>query len=442
MIFARWLFLLVLPILAAGCAITPQPAVTHLCAFKSFELTVEQPPNSGGARRDSFGQLLGRSLFTDTASERTDVDPSMLFLSGGSLHGAFGAGFLADWKAANGGRLPAFKVVTGISTGAILATFAFVDTPERAVDGYTIERESELLLPFGEVKNGEPATSAYAQLLRKGALADLAPLRARLRAFIDEPMLRRVHEEAQRGRQLLIGVVDVDTGQAVILDLADMARQAVEAPDAASRARKHDCYVEAILASSSAPLAALPVFIDNRMYVDGGMRFGMFTDELGAEIDRARGTAKPAIYLLINGDQATSTRCGKKDPANCPGGADPPANVDGAHADWSFPDLALRSQSILANQVYRFSASAVAQSAQRRGLAFRLIKIEPDLGAHRSPRENGTPLPGAQSCADWRKQDRAEGDPLQFYPRYMRCVIDYGRSRVPIERQKWAQPGG
>ena len=443
MVLVRSLSIFILSIMMAGCAITPLPAPARMCEFRSYELAVEQPPDTGGSRRDSFGQLLGRTLFTGAAEERTELDRSMLFLSGGSLHGAFGAGFLADWKVANGGSLPAFRVVTGISTGAILATFAFVDAPERAVDGYTIERENDLLTPFGGVRNGAPTTAAYVQLLRKGALADLAPLRARLKRFIDDTMLRRVDMEAQRGRQLLVGVVDVDTGQAVVLDLADMARQYVEAPDAAGRERKHDCYIDAILASSSAPLAALPVFIDNRMYVDGGVRFGMFSDEIGTEIERARDSgARPAIYLLINGDQAIGARCGKKNPADCPGGADPPGNVAGAHADWSFPDLALRSEAILTNQVYRFSASAVAESARRRGMAFRLIQIEPDMGAHLFPRENGAPAAGAKSCADWRMVDRAESDPLQFYPHYMRCVIDYGRTRVPIERQAWMQAGG
>jgi Patatin-like phospholipase len=47
-----------------------------------------------------------------------------LALSGGGANGAFGAGFLNGWST-TGGR-PVFKIVTGVSTGALMAPFAFL----------------------------------------------------------------------------------------------------------------------------------------------------------------------------------------------------------------------------------------------------------------------------------------------------------------------------
>ena len=47
-----------------------------------------------------------------------------LALSGGGSNGAFGAGFLNGWSAT--GRRPVFKIVTGVSTGALMAPFAFL----------------------------------------------------------------------------------------------------------------------------------------------------------------------------------------------------------------------------------------------------------------------------------------------------------------------------
>jgi hypothetical protein len=449
-IIMRWLsllFLLALPLFTSGCAIKSIPVVAKECHFVSYDLAVEQPHNLNDAAspRRNFGDVLRGALFSHVAADAAAPSQSMLFLSGGSLHGAFGAGFLDEWKhMAPEHKLPDFKVVTGISTGAILSTFAFIDQPERGVEGYTIDREADLLTPLGPVKNGEPTTAAYVKLLQKGALADLDPLRQRMRRFIDDATLREVAAEGTRGRLLLIGVVDVDTGQAVVLDLTEMAKQYVLAPDQAARTVKHDCYVEGVLASSSAPLAAKPVFIDNRMYIDGGARFGMFSDEIGAQITSslADSSAKPAIYLLINGDQEINAECGKMDPANCPGGLDPAGNYSGAHADWSFLKLAARSEGILANQVYRFSAFSVAQTAKQRGIAFHPIKIEDDMLAHKYPRlDDGQPAPDSKTCSDWHAIDRAESDPLQFYPKYMRCVIDYGRSRVPGEFAKWSTAG-
>ncbi|MEO6093907.1 MAG: patatin-like phospholipase family protein [Novosphingobium sp.] len=450
---------LLLPLLlvfVAGCAIQPppQPAASQMCAFLSYDLAVEQPPNFGDVttERRTLGDVLNEALFRTPQADAAPPSESMLFLSGGSLHGAFGAGFLDQWKRLSTPQhLPDFKVVTGISTGAILSTFAFVDMPERAVEGYTIESESDLLKPFGAVKKGEPATSSYIALLRKGALADLAPLRDRLHGFIDDAMLRKVAGEGTRGRKLLIGVVDVDTGQAVVLDLTDMARQYVAAADAVragtARAdatdpeRKRDCYVEGILASSSAPLAALPVFIDNRMYVDGGARFGVFSDEIGDEIERnGDSSAKPTIYVLINGDQEIAGRCGKADPAHCRHG-DPAGNVLGAHAGWTFPQLAVRSERILTNQVYRFSSSAIAVRAKERGMVVREIKIDADMMEHRFPRAPaGSSAAGSRSCAEWRTFDRdSAANPLQFFPNYMRCLIDYGRFQAARKLPQWQE---
>jgi hypothetical protein len=437
---ARFLLLVFFPLLATGCAIKTIPATGQLCEFLSYDLAVARPPGVGDEAntRATFGDLIGKALFGQPHADAAAPGGSMLFLSGGSLHGAFGAGFLAGWKQSSpSGHLPDFTVVTGISTGAILSTFAFVDDPERAVQGYTIENESELLKPFGGVKDGNPTASSYLALVQRGALADLAPLRERLRSFFDDTTLRKVAAGGANGRKLLIGVVDVDTGQAVVLDLTDMARQYVDATDEAARTVKRNCYVEGVVASSSAPLAALPVFIDNRMYIDGGARFGMFSDEVGAVIQKPNDSPKPVIYLLINGDQEIAAQCGKADPTNCPGGSDPAGNIRGPHEKWSFPKLALRSEGILTNQVYRFSAKQIYEEAVSKQIRFRPpIQIEGDMPDHRFPR---TGAPDSKTCTEWRALDRAQGDPLQFYPHYMRCVIDYGQSRVPGEIRKWDQ---
>ncbi|MBV9672769.1 MAG: alpha/beta hydrolase, partial [Verrucomicrobia bacterium] len=49
---------------------------------------------------------------------------SVLALSGRGEHGAFGAGLLNGWS--ESGRRPMFSMVTGISTGALMAPFAFL----------------------------------------------------------------------------------------------------------------------------------------------------------------------------------------------------------------------------------------------------------------------------------------------------------------------------
>ncbi len=51
-------------------------------------------------------------------------EANFLALSGGGGDGAFGAGILCGWT--EGGHRPRFKLVTGISTGALIAPFAFL----------------------------------------------------------------------------------------------------------------------------------------------------------------------------------------------------------------------------------------------------------------------------------------------------------------------------
>ena len=70
---------------------------------------------------------------------------NILALSGGGANGAFGAGFLCGWTQA--GTRPKFKIVTGISTGTIIATLAFLGTEYNEVlkDIYTTATTSTVI---------------------------------------------------------------------------------------------------------------------------------------------------------------------------------------------------------------------------------------------------------------------------------------------------------
>ena len=62
-------------------------------------------------------------------------------MSGGGANGAFGAGFLCGWSQA--GTRPDFKLVTGISTGALIAPFAYLgsDFDEQLEEVFTCTPE-------------------------------------------------------------------------------------------------------------------------------------------------------------------------------------------------------------------------------------------------------------------------------------------------------------
>lgn len=410
---ARLLVLCLAAALAASCATLP-PLVTkaNYCNFKLAKAEVKAPP-------------LPRSPFL----ESRQPDNAMLLLSGGSQHGAFGAGLLARWKQVSGGRLPRFRTVTGISTGALLSTDAFIDRPEAAEQAYTIDREADLLKPYASRnKRGAFGLSDYVSIARNNAVADLAPLRARLREHLDMETLRKVRDMSD-GRRLLVGAVDVDSGDAVVFDMVDMAKRAVETPGAEGE-RYRDCYVDAVLASSSVPLAAKPVVIDNRMYIDGGARFGVFVDGFGTEAgvgDERDAAPAPQLYIVINGMQRVAPECGKLERGGgicAADGSDGYLNRDGQHRSWNLLGLAQRSSDILIAQIYRFSvADIVARFGERYPGAADHVHYLPIVEDRMLKHVwNGA------DCAEWHRRDEADTHPLQFYPRYMRCLIDFGRT--------------
>jgi hypothetical protein len=250
--------------------------------------------------------------------------------------------------------------------------------------------------------------------------------------------------KANSDRKLYVGAVDVDSGQAVAFDMTQLAERYIDPAHAGQRQLIKNCYIEAIIASSAVPMAALPVFIDNRMYIDGGARFGIFSDEVGEAMRFQAALAKetrrpaPALYAIVNGDLTVGERCAKADKSLCKPPHPPTGAAYGAHSDWKLDDLALRSVEIMIDQGYRFATSALRERARELDLPFKAAWIEADVGTHLYRlRDHGSaayrPHPelgeGEMTCPDWEKFDEDKNHPLEFHPRYMHCLVDYGEKR-------------
>jgi predicted acylesterase/phospholipase RssA len=434
-----------------GCAISPPPhtPAAQFCRFHSYRLTLPLTDVAPAGAAEQGPTLAGEieSVLRDRSAPAGQPQ-TVLALSGGSQHGAFGAGFLDGWRRSRPGqRLPEFDVVTGISTGSILSTFAFIGDTDRAVMRYRISNERQLLTPIARSRpDGSMSPFELVRVVRRGAVADLAPLRTVLLGDRTQPgeispaVMRQVAQARDQHRRLYVGAVDLDSGQAVAMDLTQMAWDYVNAGPAAGEetAEQHRlraCYVEAIIASSSEPLAAVPVFIDNGMYVDGGMRFGMFADDIITGAGRAgkfngRGTE---FYVIANGDLETTPDCGRADRTRCTASL-PSGEPTDPRSRWSLLNLALRSEQVLANQIYRFSADRIIRERKLgNNVSFaRIDRVR--LDDHRFRMDDpalDTLIPrGPHSCAEWREEDRRTLRPIQFHPRYMHCVVDYGQERA------------
>ena len=250
-----------------------------------------------------------RQVYSKAWVERmktSDQPLRYLALSGGGEDGAFGAGFLHGWASVNGGRLPDFEIVTGVSTGALIATFAFIGQTDK--------------LSIYRTKGDEDLVSRRPLLfaLFSDSLYKNDKLRNELEKLIDHDVLVEVAKKRDRRQQLLVGAVNLDTNEFKIFDLTEIAARYVSSPeDSAGNIVDPEIfrqrYIDAVIASTAIPIVFNPSFIDCQMYVDGGAREQVFLREARKRLAYAArmalemapgGTAatKPTeIYTIING---------------------------------------------------------------------------------------------------------------------------------------------
>jgi predicted acylesterase/phospholipase RssA len=222
------------------------------------------------------------------ARETSDLEPGLqpmhaLILSGGGSNGAFGAGYLNGWTEA--GNRPTFKLVTGISTGALIAPYAFLgaafdDELERVFTTVTSRDIYKIRSPF--------------TVFKKDSLTRTDPLADRIEEAIDEKILLAIANEHRKGRRLFVGTANLDAQRFVIWNMGAIA--ASDHPGSLALFRK------VLLASASIPVAFPPVYIEvevdgrryDEMHVDGGVSAEFFL--WGAMVDTARARAELGVH--------------------------------------------------------------------------------------------------------------------------------------------------
>jgi predicted acylesterase/phospholipase RssA len=184
---------------------------------------------------------------------------SFLALSGGGENGAFGAGLLVGWTAR--GDRPEFNIVTGISTGALIAPFAFLGP----------RYDAQLKRLYTEVSAHDVLElRSMVGALFDDALADNLPLKRLVEANVTQEVLDAIAEESRKGRMLLVGTTDLDAQRSVYWNLTLMAES--RHPQALALIQK------ILVASAAIPGELPPAMIDvevqgqryQEMHVDGG----------------------------------------------------------------------------------------------------------------------------------------------------------------------------
>jgi predicted patatin/cPLA2 family phospholipase len=253
-------------------------------------------------------ELLSASLARlKVAPEEADAQRkkyNVLALSGGGSYGAFTAGVLNGWTAT--GLRPDFDIVSGVSTGSLIATYAFLGPQyDRALCKFYTTTTTEDVYR----ERCKPA------VLWSDSFVSSEPLEEMIAKSITPQVFCQVARAHMEGRRLFVGTTNLDTGRLVIWDMGAIA--ASGRPDALTLYRK------IILASASPPGFFPPVHIDvsvngrtyTELHADGGTTAQVFFRTSMLEIDPSQmtGGRRPLIgstvYIIIAGKAFPDPKC-------------------------------------------------------------------------------------------------------------------------------------
>lgn len=223
-----------------------------------------------------------------------------LALSGGGVFGAFTVGVLCGWT--ESGRRPQFDVVTGISTGALIATYAFLGPQYDNVlrDYYSNYGAKDVYRERRKIS-----------LFWSDSAVDTTPLKQKIDEAVTCELLAEVAAAHAEGRRLYIGTTNLDTRQLVIWDMGAIA--ASGRPDARA------LYRDVILASAAVPGVFPPVYLDvevnggkfQEMHVDGGITAAVFFQPFMLNLDHrdVRSRAGSNLYVISAGKVFADPKC-------------------------------------------------------------------------------------------------------------------------------------
>lgn len=204
-------------------------------------------------------RLLRARFGAEIAAGRTPT-VDLLAISGGGPDGAFSAGVLRAWTET--GTRPEFNAVSGVSTGSIIAPFAYLGS---AYDDTLAEI-------YGTLRTEEVVRETLFSGIVSGiALTDTSGLARKIAQYVTPELLAKIAEQHARGRLLLVGTTNLDAGRPMIWNMGAIA--ASGHPDSLQLFR------DVIRASAAIPIAFPPQFIKVRtadgreydeMHVDGG----------------------------------------------------------------------------------------------------------------------------------------------------------------------------
>ena len=288
--YSYWITNILAIVMVAGCAsaIKRNPVPESLIDVAEVR-NLDDVRFWGDAAPPNFHAWLKESRWDQMGSQSHHY----LAISGGGENGAYGAGFLNGWSAA--GTRPEFTIVTGISTGALLAPFAFLGP----------DYDDDIKAFYTEFSKDDLVEKRSIFKMRSNAsIIDNRLLREKVAQYITQELIQKIAAEYQKGRILIVGTTNLDTSRPVLWSIGRIATSG--APNALELI--HDI----IIASTSIGGAFPPVIISveangesyDEMHVDGGTVNQVFMYPLGMDFSEIKNrvglTENPKVYVLRN----------------------------------------------------------------------------------------------------------------------------------------------
>ena len=266
----RYLFGIVLILLATGCTRTRTalPPDLHGAAkvAQMTKIRARAFEHSPVFQNDLIYSIKQARQYGSAGHKDEEGYFNILSLSGGGAKGAFGAGILCGWSKA--GNRPTFKIVTGISTGALIAPFAFLGS----------EYDKIIQQVYTTIVTKDVLGMRSRIIIRGGidSLADSSPLKNLISEYVDKDIIQNVARAHAEGRRLYIGTTDLDANKLVIWNMGAIA--------AGNTPQANDLFRKVLLASASIPILFPPVYISveadgntyEEIHVDGGVATQVF----------------------------------------------------------------------------------------------------------------------------------------------------------------------
>jgi predicted acylesterase/phospholipase RssA len=358
-----------------GATVKRAPTLAALLALAGCT-SANRPAFTPDVIAQANGETLGGIRFSADAPPAIPVpaskrDYNLLALSGGGPDGAYGVGLLTGWT--KSGTRPAFDVVTGVSTGALIAPFAFLGSSEDDTlrNLYTGDHLKLLLSGGSAVK-----------LLRGPNLYRNRKLKAMIAETVTTALLADIAAEHAKGRHLYIATANLDAQRMSVWDMGAIAARAT--PEAQA------LFETILLAATSVPLALDPIALSipgapkglTETHVDASVFTHIYVGEELFPIDACKARQRRCtVHVMVHSKTIAE-----------------PQTVR-----WSAAGIGKRSFETLLKANLNTRLQATWRLAQANGIAFRMAYLD-------------VPFPGVSAVA--------------FDASYMRRLYDLGLQKA------------